>query len=188
MRAWKTTIGIASVIVTGCATQRAPPLTLAALAADSTARKIEISKLQGLLGTWRGPGWRVLPTGERVEYDQTVVVTSKMAGQALTIEGNSVRRPQVGPPGSGSFAVITWEPNQSHYAFRSFTGGRLTYSDGQLLSPDTFMWRVKGPPLALRFTVVLDGTTWREIGEVSRDGEQTWVQTYALEMVKQTAP
>ena len=159
-----------------------------AMAADTAVRKAEIAKLSGLVGKWTGPGWRILPNGTRVEYDQTVLVTSKMGGQAMTIEGASIRRPPTGPLGAGSLAVITWEPRENRYAFRSFTGGRLTDSDGTLTGPDTFVWIVKGPPLGLRFTVKFSGNSWSEIGEVSRDGEKTLVVTYQLEMRKSPTP
>jgi hypothetical protein len=154
------------------------------MAADTASRKVELAKISGLIGTWTGPGWRILPTGERIEYDQTVVVTSKMGGQAMMIEGNSVRRPPNGPPGAGSLAIVTWEPEQNRYAFRSFTGGRFTQADGALLSPDTFQWTVKGPPLGMRFTVKFGENQWSELGEVSRDGQKTWTVSYQLEMRK----
>jgi hypothetical protein len=165
-----------------------PPMNMAALAADTAVRKAELAKISGLVGTWTGPGWRILPSGERVEYDQTVLVTSKMGGQAFTIEGNSVRRPASGPQGSGSLAIVTWEPSEGRYAFRSFSGGRLTDADGQLIAPDTFQWMVKGPPVGLRFTVTFAGDWWRETGEVSRDGNQSWTTSYQLEMRKSPTP
>ena len=165
-----------------------PSTTIAEMAADTAVRKAQLAKISGLVGSWAGPGWRVLPSGERIEYDQRVLVTSKMGGHAFTIEGASVRRPQTGPPGSGSLAVITWEPSENRYAFRSFTGGRLIDADGVLTNPDTFVWIVKGPPLALRFTVKFNGDVWSEVGEVSRDGEKTWVVTYQLEMHKSPLP
>jgi hypothetical protein len=165
-----------------------PLVNTVALAADTAVRKAELAKISGLVGTWTGPGWRLLPTGERVEYDQTVVVTSKMGGQALMIEGNSVRRPPSGPPGSGSLAIVTWEPNEARYAFRSFSGGRLTDADGQLIGTDTFQWIVRGPPLGLRFTVKFVGDRWSEMGEVSRDGNKTWTTSYQLEMRRNPTP
>jgi hypothetical protein len=154
------------------------------MVADTAARKVELAKISGLIGTWTGPGWRILPTGERIEYDQTVVVTSKMGGQAMMIEGNSVRRPPNVPQGAGSLAIVTWEPELNRYAFRSFTGGRLTQADGALLSSDTFQWTVKGPPLCMRFTVKFGENQWSELGEVSRDGQKTWTVSYQLEMRK----
>jgi hypothetical protein len=172
-------------------TASSPPSTVpnlashsANMAADTASRKVELAKISGLIGTWTGPGWRLLPTGERIEYDQTVVVTSKIAGQAMMIEGNSVRRPPNGPAGAGSLAIVTWEPEQNRYAFRSFTGGRLTQADGALLRPDTFQWTVKGPPLGMRFTVKFSENQWSELGEVSRDGQKTWTVSYQLELRK----
>jgi hypothetical protein len=161
---------------------------VANMAADTASRKAELAKISGLVGTWTGPGWRILPTGERIEYDQTVLVTSKIGGQAMMIEGNSVRRPPSGPQGAGSLAIVTWEPDQNRYAFRSFSGGRLTEADGALLSPDTFQWTVKGPPLGLRFTVKFGENQWSELGEVSRDGQKTWTVSYQLEMRKNPIP
>ncbi len=192
---------LGTALLAGCATAQPTPTrqlpstspipfsqSIEALAADTAVRQRELAKISGLVGTWTGPGWRILPSGVRVEYDQTVVVTSKMIGQALMIEGSSIRRPPTGPPGTGSMAVVTWEPDQNRYAFRSFTGGRLTDADGQLIAPDTFQWIVKGPPLGLRFTVKFSGDKWSEVGEVSRDGENTWVVSYRLEMQRNKAP
>jgi hypothetical protein len=32
-------------------------------------------------------------------------------------------------------------------------------------------------PVIIRYTIALDGDSWREIGEMSRDGGATWTPT-----------
>jgi hypothetical protein len=155
-------------------------------AADPAAvRRAEMAKIAGLAGTWVGPGWRILPSGERIEYDQTVVATPKMNGLALVVEGKSQRRgPNAPPPGAGSLAVVTWEASENRYAFRSFTGGTLTDSDGALRQPGVFQWVVRGEGPWLRFTVDFSRGDWSEIGERSTDQGKSWTIVYGVEMKK----
>jgi hypothetical protein len=190
MRTIAVVLGVFLFSSVACAQTPNPPVATAAnpapmMEADSAQRKERMAQINGIAGTWTGPGWRILPTGERVEYDQTVIVTPKVGGLAFMVEGSSLRRgPNAPPRGPGSMAIITWQPRENRYAFRSFVGGAMTDSDGALIAPDTFQWVAKLPGAWLRFTVKFDATNWSEVGERSTDQGKTWTTTYGVDMTR----
>jgi hypothetical protein len=136
-----------------------------------------------LIGLWKGPGWRNLPTG-RVDFAQTVIVEPRVGGLAMSIQGQSVRADGT-PPGPGSFAVVHWDETAQRYAFRSFVGGAMTDADAVWLDPDTFQWIARVPGALLRFTVQVKGDQWLEKGERSTDGGASWSPTNEVTLTRQ---
>lgn len=148
---------------------------------DIPAQAAAMKELAFLKGKWLGRGYRIPPGGQRYDYTQTMTVEEKSAGIVLAIEGLSLRHAQdADKPGSGSFAVVSYDDRTKRYDFRSFGFGELIPATAELVRPGVFRWTTAGP-LQFRFNV--DGTKvgeWRETGERSTDGGKTWIQTHAL--------
>lgn len=147
---------------------------------DTAAQRAEMAKLDFLLGSWLGQGWRIMPDGQRRETSHWVHVASKANGLVYTIEGRGVRQGDMAEkPSDGSIAVIGYDPAEEQYFFHSYTFGGLSLAEGELVSDKVFRWTTTGP-VTIRFTVDVSAPgVWREIGEVAT-ADGGWRQTYAM--------
>ncbi len=148
---------------------------------DREAQRAAMDALAFMAGEWMGPGWRIMPDGERVENVHLVQVTPKANGLVFIIEGRGVRQGDMDArPGDGSFAVIGFDEISGDYVFHSYGFGERIEARAELVEPRVFRWTVEGD-ITMRFTV--DITTpgiWQEMGEVRSTAEEAWQQTYAV--------
>jgi len=148
---------------------------------DIAAQTAAMRDIAFLQGDWLGQGWRILPTGERVQSTQQVRVQPRASGLALTVEGTSLRQgPAETKPSAGSFAVVTYDERAKRYLFRSFGFGEMIEADARLLAPNKFEWTVPAGQSLLRFVVDGSAGSWMESGYRSTDGGKSWVHLYQL--------
>jgi hypothetical protein len=101
----------------------------------------------------------------------------------LTLEGRSLRQgvAEDNKPGTGSFAVISFDDKSGEYLLRSFGFGEMVPAKAELVTPSTFRWTAAAGPAMLRFTIDLSKPgVWNETGERSGDGGKTWTMTNKL--------
>jgi hypothetical protein len=149
---------------------------------DVEAQRTAMAALSPLRGLWLGQGERILPSGERYRFTQTMRVEPRATGLILTIEGQSLRHGASDTkPGGGSFAVVTFDDRSKAYVLRSFGFGEMVEAKAELLAADRFRWTVAAGPAQLRFTIDLSVPgQWRELGERSLDAGKTWSPTNTL--------
>ncbi len=148
---------------------------------DLAAQSKAMNEIAFMKGRWLGRGYRLPVGGARYDYTQTMVIEAKSGGILLAIEGLSLRHAEnADKPGSGSFAVVSYDERTRQYAFRSFGFGDMIPATFEVARPNVVRWTTAGP-FMLRFTI--DGATpgiWNETGERSTDGGKTWTPTHAL--------
>lgn len=178
MRKWAIIVAVsigAAVATAEPAPAPAPP------PRDLAAQSKAMADIAFLRGRWLGRGERTPPSGARYSYAQTMLVEPKAGGIILAIEGLSLREGSAAaPPGTGSYAVISYDERARKYRFRSFGFGEMIDADAELVGPGVFRWTTAGP-LAFRFTV--DGSKpglWSETGERSADRGESWTPTHGL--------
>lgn len=154
------------------------PLLLATLPATAAAQPRAASPAQSsaanvaermapfawLLGEWRGSGWTLLPDGSRHRFESHELVSAKLSGNALLIEG---RHHEPGRPERivhDAMAMITWDSRTNAYRFRSALasgmGGDFAIEPG----PNGFTWRIDAPGGAIVYTVTHESGAWTERG------------------------
>jgi len=150
---------------------------------DTTAQRAAMDRLAPLVGAWQGeanvqyPGPMLVHQTEQVERD--------LNGLLLVIRGtghdNAARS---GAPVFQAAAVISYDERQQRYEVRSYTHeGYVTTALGEFLEDGAFRWSfAPGGPVKIRFTIRIDGATWREVGEMSTDNGATWRQTIDLSL------
>lgn len=126
-----------------------------------------------LLGEWRGTGWMMTPEGQRMEFQSHEIVTPRLSGNALLVEGRHFASSQPDRPVHDAMAMITWDARQNAWRFRSAlatgTGGDfpITPREGGLT------WSMDIPGGRIEYLIDLTDTTWHERGRrVLPDGRQ----------------
>lgn len=149
---------------------------------DLAAQRSAMAALDRMHGKWLGQGDRFTKDGATYRFTQTMEIEPESDGLIMTISAKSLHHGDATEkkPGSGSFAVVTYDDASKAYLFRSFGFGNMIPAKAELVSPDVFRWTVAGP-LMIRFTIDLttDGV-WQELGERSTDGGTTWTPTNKL--------
>jgi hypothetical protein len=146
-----------------------------------------ISKLDWLVGNWKGDGWIEFRPGERHTFSQSEIVQKKAGDTILTIEGHGVTKAAgTNMTVLDAFTVVSYNPREKKKRWFSHTDkGHVT--DVELtVGKRTFQWAVKAGHFGtMRYTMVLnEKDDWFEIGEMSQDG-QTWRKFF--EMTLRTA-
>lgn len=160
-----------------------PPAAAQTPMRDLPAQRAAMAKLDALKGRWLGQGERRMPDGTSHAFSQTMENLPAANGLVLTISGKSLRHgpADANQPGSGSFAVVTYDDKAGVYEFRSFGFGEMVPAKAELVTPTMFRWTASAGPALLRFTIDLSQSgVWNEHGERSGDGGKTWQTTNRL--------
>ncbi|HKG21294.1 MAG TPA: DUF1579 domain-containing protein [Blastocatellia bacterium] len=128
------------------------------LAAQSEA----MSRLSVMDGVWRGPAWTILPSGEKHAITQTERIGPFLSGSVKVIEGRGYDTS--GKVTFNAFGTISYNPATRAYTLHSYAQG----SNGDfVLTPtaDGYIWEIPAGPMTIRYTAVIKGGEWREVGD-----------------------
>ena len=157
------------------------PLAAAAEPSSETA-KAEMAKIAQMAGKWKGGGWILTPAGRHESHSEETI-EMRLDGRALLIEGFHTDA-KSGAVNHHALAIIAWDDMRREYRFASaLAAGRTGYFPARL-EGKAFVWTIAVPngPTS-RFTIALDDPDkWREVGEQSRDGGQTWVKFFEMNL------
>lgn len=160
---------LAAVAATVCLAA-APALAQSNPAEMISAQTEAMKALSEMDGVWRGPAWTVDPaTRTRHEVTQTERIGTFLGGSVRVVEGRGYNAD--GTVGFNALGVISYDPAKKTYAMSSWAQGR---SGVFPLTPtaDGYVWTTPGGPNAtIRYTAVIQGDTWREIGEYVVEGQ-----------------
>lgn len=161
----------------------AGPACLGAQAPDPAAAQAAISRLDFMVGRWRGQAWQQRGS-ERVQTQMLEVVERKLGGAVLLVEG----RGTVAVSGAEdrvvhhALGVISFDAASGQYTLRSYlaTGQSgdfvLTAIEGGVV------WSREVPGGGrVRNTARYTKDEWHEVGEFSRDGVN-WTQVMELRL------
>jgi hypothetical protein len=81
-----------------------------------------------------------------------------------------------------AFAVVSYDPAKRTHTMRSYAMGRS--GDFAFAPTDSgFIWTIPAGPMTIRYTAVVRGGKWREIGERLAPGENP-VQFFEMNLVR----
>jgi hypothetical protein len=138
----------------------------AALLAD---QREAMSRLAFLDGVWRGQASTTLPSGEKDTFVQTERVGPFLDGAIRVIEGRAYDAD--GTVVFNAFAVVSYNPATRGITMRSYAQG---HAADYVLTPtaDGFVWEIPAGPMTIRYTAVVKGGTWREVGDRMAPGKE----------------
>jgi len=126
------------------------------------AQKQAMSKLAAMDGVWRGPAWTIMVDGKRHEVIQTERIGPLLDGTVKVLEGRGYQAD--GSTGFNAFGVISYEPATDAFTLHSYA---MSQKGDFSLKPtaDGYVWEIPAGPMIVRYTAVIKGDAWREIGE-----------------------
>ena len=159
--------------------RRGPPKPEAQIAA--------MKKLEYMAGTWTGTG--SMDFGERRStFRGSEVVTSKLDGTALRVEGAFFAKPQGSEteiPVHTTLGVISYDAKAGKYRFATWLASGGSGERELVVRDDGWQWEMTGPHGTVRYTMTLgESGEWTEIGERTSDGT-TWKPFFEMKLRKQ---
>jgi hypothetical protein len=144
------------------------------------AQLAAMKKLDYLVGTWEGEGW-VEMMGPRTTFRGTEVITRKLGGVALLVEGAHFSNDV---PVHTTLAVMSYDPQAKTYAFDTWLANGMTGEYELVVNDNGWSWDIRTPMGVMRYSMTInDAGEWVEIGERSRDGAQ-WKKFFEMKLKK----
>lgn len=132
------------------------------MAAVMASQRQALAKLDFMDGTWRGPAWTLLPSGEKHALTQTERIGPFLDGAVKVIEGRGYEAD--GRVGFNAFGIVSYDPGKRAYTMRAYAQGRV--GDFPLtVTADGFTWEIAAGPATIRYTAEVKDGTWHEYGE-----------------------
>jgi hypothetical protein len=126
------------------------------------AQRIAMARLAYLDGVWRGPAWTLTPQGRR-EMVQAERIGPFLDGSVRVMEGRGYVAD--GAVAFNAFGVVSFDPVTSRYSLTSWAMG-FSGTFPLRLTDDGYVWEAPaGPGAIMRYTAVVQGDSWHEIGE-----------------------
>jgi hypothetical protein len=136
-----------------------------------------------MIGHWAGEGWIRRGPGEPQRFKGTETVESRLGGHVLVVEGRHLD-PKDGREVHHAFAVISYDPAQSAYRFRSHLANGLSGDHQAEWKEGAFVWSMEVPRVGtMRYTIRIKGNVWDEVGEMQREG--VWHPFFEMHMKRQ---
>jgi hypothetical protein len=148
------------------AAQPAPPAPTAGLSE-------KMAPFAWLIGEWRGSGWTILPDGRRETFDSHEVVTPRIGGNALLVEGRHTASGHPDVVVHDALAMMTWDRAANAYRFRSALANGLGGDSPVEVRANGFTWSIDTPGGRIDYVVAHENGTWTERGRLTRAGGQT---------------
>jgi hypothetical protein len=143
---------------------------------DLAEQRAAMARIAGMVGDWQGEANVSFPVQRTVH--QSEHIESAMNGLLLVIRGTGyATADRAGAPIFNAFGVISYDDARDLYEFRVYNDGRAATATARFLDDGRLQWTMDFSPVIIRYTIALDGDSWRETGEMSRDGGATWTPT-----------
>ena len=147
--------------------------------AQRDEQRTAMRKFDPMIGSWTGAGWMMTGPGKRAEFTQTEIVQRKVEGTLITIEGEGRNKTDPGKVAHSAFGVLAYDPAKQQYRFLAFSGGR-SLEVAPEVGEHSWRWGFDMPYGKVRFTLDFSTGEWREFGEISRDGGQSWQKNFEM--------
>ena len=173
---------IAAPAVALCLVLASPALAQRPPGADTliAQQRAAMAKLSFMDGVWRGPASTLLPSGEKHTVTQTERIGPFLDGAVKVIEGRGYDTKD--NVTFNAFGIVSYDPAKKAHAMRSYTMGRA--GDFALTPSDSgFVWEIPAGSMTIRYTAVIRGGKWREIGQRVVPGGEP-VQFFEMNLVR----
>jgi hypothetical protein len=142
------------------------------LETDSVSQA-EISKLEFMVGKWKGAGWIIGRDQQRSSFEQTEDIQFKLDDTAILIEGLGISNGRVT---HNALAVISFNKLENHYNFQSYMSNGMSGSFKAELIENKLYWY---PVDNIRYIIYInDEGQWYETGEMNRNDQ--WFQFFEM--------
>ena len=153
--------------------------------ATAPSRQAAMKRFDLWIGKWTGSGWSVDATGRRTEFDLVETVTPKTGGTVLLVEGRGTAKPDTGNivVTHDGLTLLYFDEHTGRYRWNGHEARSGTV-DAEVTPVDGgFQWSITAgrPGAMVRFTILHDATSWREVGEATADGK-TWNKFMAINL------
>ncbi len=147
---------------------------------SQSASHEQLKKLHYLTGVWKGQGWTLI-NGVKQFFVETETASIRLDGAAFEIQASGVSSVDRSKKIVNAVALISYDESNSKYLMRLVDGDGSSL-DAYLLFSDnhTLEWGLKD---AIRFTIEVNGNTWKETGYKNNSG--TWAKTFEMVLTKQ---
>jgi hypothetical protein len=149
-------VACALLVATSAAAQQPDPKALL------DAQREAMKALSFMDGVWRGPAWSITQNG-RHDITQTERMGPMLDGTLKVLEGRGYE-----PDGKlefNAFGIISFNPRTKAYSMRSWAQGNVGDFPFKP-TPNGYVWEIPaGPNAIIRYTAVVKGDDYREIGE-----------------------
>ena len=162
----------------------------ASVSAQTTSTNAgEMSKLNFLVGQWRGEGWILMGRNERRTFRQNETVQSKVDGTVLMIDGlgKGIKAGETAESViHNAFAVISYNKDAKTFRWQAFRGDGTSFDVQPTITDKTIVWGFTDARAGeIRFTIKINEKgQWFEIGELSRDTGKTWLKFFEMTLDK----
>ena len=172
-------------------------ITLLALHLQATAQSPETNIKEKMkpfstwAGRWQGEGSMQMGPGEPKKSSVDEKIEAKLEGTIMVMEGVGK---SVDPATKKevvvhhAFGVLWYDYVTAQYKLRSFLkDGKSTEAWFNVTGENTYQWGFDIPNGGkTRYSIILDPNqkTWNEIGEYSRDGGNTWMKFFEMNLKK----
>jgi len=131
-------------------------------AALIASQREAMETLAAMDGVWRGSAWTLLPSGEKHEVTQTERIGPMLDGSIKVIEGRGYATD--GTVAFNAFGIVSYDPAGKTYTLHSHAMGN---SGDFTLTPnaDGYVWEIPAGPMTIRYTALIKGGTWNEVGD-----------------------
>jgi hypothetical protein len=147
-----------------------------------------MAKLEYMAGRWVGTGWMDIG-GTRMPFNGSELVTRKLDGLALLVEGDFYTGGGSlggGTPVHQTLGVITYDPKAKAYRFSSWLATGTSGERELTLTSNGWSWDIKMPNNHTRYTFTLTPQgEWLEKGERSTDNGATWKQFFEMKLARE---
>jgi hypothetical protein len=149
----------------------AAPLPVMAQTAPTLSERM--APFARLVGEWRGTGWFMLPQGGRTSVQSRELVTVRLSGNALLVEGRHSAANQPERIVHDALGMIVWDARQNAYRIRT----QLATGQGGEFAieprPNGFVWGMDTPGGRIEYVAEIDERTWVERGaRIMPDGRR----------------
>lgn len=163
------------------------PIPAYAQAPAPSPQASEMTKLNFLVGEWKGTGYIEMGPGQRRTFTETETVQNKLGGLMLLIEGTGTGK----VPGSeadvtvhNALAVVSYDDSSKAFrwlAYQAARGSVQSIDTNARVQNKTIEWGFHDARAGtFRFTITLDDKgQWFEIGEISHDGK-SWQKFFEM--------
>jgi hypothetical protein len=147
--------------------------------------KTAITKLEPLIGQWKGEGWIQMGSAKHT-FQQNENISLKANNTVLQIEG--LGKDESGQAVHQAFAIISFDSEKPAYQMLAVRAdGRVIYPGITVTEPGVLEWGFEvGNGGRVKFNIEIKENTWHETGKFSNDGTN-WMPFLEMNLKKESS-